>query len=122
MTVQWHGNIEKLTNKNRNYRKVLHTGDYSQLVLMSLKPHEQIGNEVHPKVDQFIRVEKGCGRVVLNNGKQKFKECSGDAISIPAGTYHNVINTSNRPLKLYTIYSPKNHPPHTIQKIRPKND
>lgn len=119
----YHGNIEQQTKKNTNYRDTLFTGKHSQLILMSLKPREQIGNEVHPHVDQFFRIESGNARFIIDNGKEKYVEGNGGAVMIPSGHYHNIINTSpNKPLKLYTIYSPSNHPPGTIQKNRPKND
>ena len=106
-------NIEKLTLENTNFRKVLATNGYSQLVVMSLKPMEDIGMETHPNVDQFFRVEKGMGKAVLNGTEYAFSD--GFAIVIPAGTEHNIINTSETDeLKLYTIYSPANHPEGTI--------
>jgi mannose-6-phosphate isomerase-like protein (cupin superfamily) len=100
-------NIEKDTLKNTDYRKVLYTSKYSQLVLMSLKPQEEIGTEIHG-VDQFFRVEAGEGEVVLNNERHPIED--GDSIIVPAGTRHNVINTSKtKLLKIYTIYSPPHH-------------
>lgn len=109
------GNIEDLTIKNNNFRKVLFTAKKCQLVLMSLKPLEDIGMETHRGVDQFIRIEKGHGVVILNGKKMEIKD--GSAIVIPAGIEHNVINTSKRiALKLYTIYSPPEHPEGTIIK------
>lgn len=101
-------NIEKETLKNKNFRKVLYTSAYSQLVLMSLKPKEEIGSEVHEENDQFLRFEGGTGRVMIDDSKYTVKE--GDAVVIPAGARHNVINTSaTEYLKLYTIYSPPHH-------------
>ncbi len=106
-------NIEKLTLENDNFRKVIATNGYSQLVLMSLLPMEDIGMETHPNVDQFFRVEKGMGKAVLNGTEYEFSD--GFAIVVPAGTEHNIINTSEtEKLKLYTIYSPANHPDGTI--------
>jgi len=106
-------NIEKLTLENTNFRKVLATNGYSQLVVMSLKPMEDIGMETHPNVDQFFRVEKGVGKTILNGTEYEFSD--GFAIVIPAGTEHNIINTSETDeLKLYTIYSPANHPDGTV--------
>jgi mannose-6-phosphate isomerase-like protein (cupin superfamily) len=99
-------NIEKLTKENNNFRKVLYTGRYSQLVLMSLKPGEEIGEEVHG-LDQFLRIEEGRGKAIV--GALEYDIEDGTAIVVPAGTLHNVINTGNIPLKLYTIYSPPNH-------------
>lgn len=98
--------IEDETIKNKNYRKVLYTSKYSQLVLMSLKPKEDIGEEIHG-VDQFFRVESGQGQVILDGEKHPIKD--GSAIIVPAGIKHNIINTGNKPLQLYTIYSPPHH-------------
>lgn len=104
----FNSNIEKETLENKAFRKVLYTGVYSQLVLMSLKPQEDIGMEVHSGTDQFFRIEKGQGLCFIND-----RECSlvdGSAIVVPAGAKHNVINTSKtEDLKLYTIYSPAHH-------------
>jgi mannose-6-phosphate isomerase-like protein (cupin superfamily) len=112
------GPIEKLTEKNKYFRQVLFTGKYAQLVVMSLKPGEEIGNEVHPKVDQFFRVESGKVKFVFN-GKEEHIAKAGDAIIVPAGAWHNVINTSKTDaLKLYTLYSPPNHPAGTIHKTK----
>ena len=116
------GNVEKQTMQNKDYRNTLFTGKHSQLVLMNIKPRQSIGNEVHPKVDQFFRIESGDAEFTLNN-KQKIREGPGGAVIVPGGHYHNVTNPSKtRDLKLYTIYSPSNHPPNTRQKTRPKND
>ncbi len=110
----YHTNIEKLTLENRNFRQVLFTAPHSQLVLMTLQPGEEIGNEVHPNIDQFFRFEAGEGKAVLNNSEEINFEAN-DVLIVPAGTYHNIINTSKtEPLKLYTIYSPANHPDGTI--------
>ena len=112
------GNIEKLTEENSYFRHVLFTGGNSQLVVMSLKPLEEIGNEVHDKVDQFFRIEKGEGKFVVNNSEEHIVR-PGDAVVVPAGTWHNVINTSQtEDLKLYTVYSPPNHPDGTIHKTK----
>lgn len=100
-------NIEELTLKNEFFRQVLYTAKSSQLVLMSLAPGDDIGEEVH-ELDQFIRCEKGTGKVVLDGVFHDVED--GTAIVIPAGTRHNVLNTSDsEPLKLYTIYSPPEH-------------
>lgn len=105
-------NIEKETLENKNFRKVLYTAKNSQLVLMSLKPREEIGLETHT-LDQFIRVEKGTGKAFLN-GKE-YDLADGSAVVIPAGTEHNVVNTSDsEELKLYTIYSPPEHRDGTV--------
>jgi len=101
-------NIEKLTLENENFREVLYTGKYSQLVLMSLRPKEEIGMEIHLENDQFFRFEKGEGKVVID-GNEYFV-VDGDAVVVPAGAKHNVMNVSESgDLKLYTIYSPAHH-------------
>lgn len=106
-------NIEERTLKNENFREVLFTGQHAQLVVMSLKVGEDIGTEVHEIVDQFIRVEAGDGKVVID-GEEKLIT-HGDAIVIPAGAKHNVINTSSEnPMKLYTVYSPPHHKDGTV--------
>ncbi|MCX7589323.1 MAG: cupin domain-containing protein [Patescibacteria group bacterium] len=99
-------NIEKATKENKDFRQVLYTGRYSQLVLMCLKPQEEIGEEVHG-LDQFFRIEEGRGKAII--GEQEYEIEDGFAIIVPAGTKHNIINTGNIDLKLYTIYSPPNH-------------
>jgi mannose-6-phosphate isomerase-like protein (cupin superfamily) len=112
------GNIEKATEKNHYFRQVLFTGKHTQLVVMCLQRSEEIGNEVHKKVDQFFRIEKGEAKFVFN-GKEEHIVGEGGAVVIPAGTYHNVINTSKtRQLKLYTLYSPPNHPDGTVHKTK----
>lgn len=101
-------NIEELTLSNNNFRQVLFTGQHTQLVLMSLNPGEEIGVEIHLTTDQFFRVEKGEGKVVMNGEESEIKD--GSAIVVPAEVEHNVINTSSEnPLKLYTVYSPPHH-------------
>ena len=113
------GHIEKQTLKNDYFRHVIFTGKHAQLVLMSLKPNEEIGNEVHKKVDQFFRIEAGEAKFILHNGKEKHIVGNGDAIIVPAGTWHNVINNSKtKKLKLYTVYSPPNHPDKTIHRTK----
>ena len=108
-------NIEKKSLENTYFRDVLFTGLHSQLVVMSIAPGEDIGMETHKDIDQFIRVESGIGQAILN-GKEYNLE-NGSAVVIPAGTAHNIVNRSNsEPLKLYTIYSPPNHPQGTINK------
>jgi mannose-6-phosphate isomerase-like protein (cupin superfamily) len=116
------GPIEKQTLKNENFRQVLYTGKYAQLVVMSLQPGEEIGNEVHSRVDQFFRIEQGEATFVFE-GKEKQVVKDGDAVIVPAGTYHNVINTSkDTRLKLYTLYSPPNHPDKTVHKTKAEAD
>lgn len=101
-------NIEKETLENSNFRKVLYTGKHSQLVLMSLKPSEEIGMEVHPDNDQFFRFEKGQGKVIIDGNE--YEVADGSAVVVPAGAQHNVINVSDsEELRLYTIYSPAHH-------------
>ena len=116
--VGYFGPIEKLTLKNKYFRQVLFTGKYAQLVVMCLKAGEEIGNEVHPKVDQFFRIEAGEFKFVLDNGKETHVAKDGDAVIVPAGTWHNVINVSKMESKLYTIYSPPNHPDGTIHRTK----
>src|SRR4026209_55691 len=98
------GPIETQTLKNAYFRQVLFTGEHTQLVVMCLQPGEEIGKEMHPNVDQFFRIEQGEARFVLSE-KEEHLTRDGDAVVVPAGTYHNVINTSKTtPLRLYTIY------------------
>jgi mannose-6-phosphate isomerase-like protein (cupin superfamily) len=112
------GAIEKQTEKNNYFRQVLFTGKHTQLVVMCLQPGEEIGNEVHANVDQFFRIEEGEAKFVFG-GTEEHRVHDGDAVVVPAGTYHNVINTSrNKALKLYTLYSPPNHPDGTIHKTK----
>jgi mannose-6-phosphate isomerase-like protein (cupin superfamily) len=111
------GDIEKLTLTNNNFRKVIYTGQHAQLVFMSLLPSEDIGMEVHETTDQFLRIEKGEGKVILNGEEHMLKD--GSAIIVPAGTHHNIINTSStNPMKLYTVYSPSHHKDGTIHKTK----
>src|SRR5512135_2745953 len=108
-------NIEKKSLENKYFREVLFTGPHSQLVVMSIAPGEDIGMETHNNVDQFFRIEVGIGRAVLNGKEYNLED--GSAVVVPAGTEHNIINSSkSEPLKLYTIYSPPNHPHGTIHK------
>ena len=109
-------NIEKLTLQNGTFRKVLYTAKNSQLVVMSLKPGEEIGEEVH-NLDQFLRVEAGEGKTVLDGVEHSIAD--GSAIVVPADTKHNIINTSpDKPMKLYTLYSPPNHRDGVIHKTK----
>lgn len=111
------GNIEKETVSNDDFRRVLFTGRHSQLVLMSLNPREEIGLEVHETVDQFFRIEAGEAQIIMDGERREVRD--GDALVVPAGTEHNVINTSaTEKLKLYTIYSPANHKDGTIHKTK----
>lgn len=109
--------IEDETIKNKDFRRVLYTTKHNQLVLMSLKPGEDIGSEVHPDISQFFRIEKGTGQVVL--GEKTIDINDGDAAIVPAGTNHNIINNSEtEDLKLYTIYSPPRHVKGTVHKTK----
>ena len=106
------GDIEKETLENTDYRRVLFTGNYTQLVLMSIEPGDEIGAEVHG-LDQFIRAEKGTGKVILN-GTDEYELPADHAVIIPAGMEHNVINTGDEPLKLYSLYSTPEHKHGTV--------
>jgi mannose-6-phosphate isomerase-like protein (cupin superfamily) len=100
-------NIEQLANENDKFRQVLYTAKFCQLVLMSLKPNEEIGMEVHD-VDQFFRIERGEGKVIIDGHEHSVRD--GDVVIVPTGAQHNVINTSSETeLKLYTVYSPPHH-------------
>lgn len=111
------GNIEEKTLANTYFRQVIYTGKYTQLVLMCLQPSEEIGMEVHETTDQFFRFEQGEGKVIINGEEHLVKD--GDAIIVPAGAQHNVINTSSeKQLKMYTIYSPPHHKDGTIHKTK----
>ena len=107
--------IEALAIKNEYFRQVLYTAKYCQLVVMALKPAEEIGAEVH-KLDQFFRVEEGSGEAVLDGIRSSIQ--SGFAVIVPAGTNHNIINTGSVPLKLYTLYSPPNHRDGVVHRTR----
>lgn len=110
-------NIEDKTEQNENFREVLFTGPHSQLVVMTLLPNEEIGMEIHENVDQFIRLEEGKGKAILDGEEHDIEE--DFAIVIPAGVEHNIINTSSdQKLKLYTIYSPAHHRDKTIHKTK----
>ncbi|MFA6048413.1 MAG: cupin domain-containing protein [Candidatus Micrarchaeia archaeon] len=109
--------IESKTQTNSDFRRVLYTGKTSQLVLMSLRPKEEIGSEVHPNIDQFLRFEHGEGVVVIDGVSHRVK--GGYAVIVPAGAEHNVINTSDKSdLRLYTIYSPPEHIDRTQRKTK----
>src|ERR1035437_6154941 len=108
-------NIEKLALDNKNFRKVLYTDKNSQLVLMSLLPKEEIGEEIHD-VDQFLRVEKGIGTAILSDVTHALAD--GSVIIVPAGTKHNIINTGADEMKLYTLYMPPHHKDGVIHKTK----
>jgi mannose-6-phosphate isomerase-like protein (cupin superfamily) len=99
--------IERLTKSNEDFRRVLYTGRNLQLVLMTLKPGEEIGEEVHEDRDQFFRIEGGKGAVFIDGGQHEVED--DDAVIVPAGARHNVVNTGEEPLKLYTLYGPPEH-------------
>ncbi|WP_390622432.1 cupin domain-containing protein [Bacillus massilinigeriensis] len=111
-------NINRAARKNNTYRTALWTGSHLQVTLMSLKVGEDIGLEIHPDVDQFLRIEQGQGVVQMGKTRDhlnfKRKVSDDSAIMIPAGTWHNVTNTGNIPLKLYSIYAPPQHPHGTV--------
>lgn len=120
-TIGYVGNIEEETLANSNFRKVLHTGAHSQLVVMSLKPGEEIGMEIHNENDQFFRIDAGHGKIIMNGVESEVSD--GFAIVVPAGVEHNLINLSDtEPLKLYTIYSPAHHAPGTVHEVKPLRD
>jgi len=110
-------NIEKKALENQNFRQVLFTGPHCQLVVMSLAPGEEIGQETHPGTDQFIRVEAGRGKSVLDGKEHALSD--GSVVVVAAGTEHNIINTSKtEPMKLYTVYAPPNHADGTIHRTK----
>jgi len=114
--IGYTSNIEDLTLKNEFFRHVLYTGKYAQLVVMNLLPGEEIGMEVHPAVDQFFRIEAGRAKIIMDGEEHEIG--NGEVAIVPAGTQHNVINVGGEALKLYTIYSPPNHPDGTIHKTK----
>lgn len=112
------GLLENTTSTNTDFRHVLFTGEHLQLVAMCLAPKEEIGNEVHEHVDQFFRIEQGLAKFVFG-GTEQHVVGAGGAVIVPAGTYHNVINASaTRPVKLYTIYTPPQHPSRTVHETK----
>ncbi len=122
----WAGDIEDLTLGNDTFRTVLHTGEHLQLVVMCLQPGEEIGLEVHGHIDQFIRVEQGAARVTLGPSREQVArtvELADDgAVVIPAGTWHNVVNSGQGALRLYTIYTPPEHPAGTVHETKAEAD
>lgn len=115
-------NIEKATLQNDTFRTALWTGKHLQVTLMSINPGEDIGVENHPDIDQFLRIEGGQGLVKMGYRREEMtmqaNVSDGDAILVPAGTWHNLINTGNTPLKLYSIYAPTQHPFGTVHNTR----
>ena len=114
--IGYFGNIEKLTEENSDFRRVLYSGARLQLVLMSLSPGEELGGEIHADTDQFFRIEQGKGRVIIDGVPHKVS--SGDGVVVPAGAHHNVICTGHAPLKFYTIYGPPHHRDQLVQKTK----
>jgi mannose-6-phosphate isomerase-like protein (cupin superfamily) len=114
-------NIEEKTLKNENFREVLNTTSRSQLVVMTLQPGEEIGMEVHGDIDQFLRIEAGTGKAVLDGEEYPLKD--GSAVVVAAGVEHNIINTSkDQPLRLYSIYTPPEHSPGTVHATKAEAD
>jgi len=118
----WVKNIEDATLDNETFRTTLWTGKYAQLTIMNIKVGEEIGNEVHPEVDQFLRLEQGKAKVTFGKTEGQVDEehdiQDAWAIIVPAGTWHNVINTGDIDLKLYSVYSPPNHPEGTVHETK----
>ena len=114
--------IDRATKLNKNFRAALWTGTHLQTTLMSIPVGGEIGLELHADVDQFLRIESGCGFVKMGTCKEKLSYqknvCSGYAIFVPAGTWHNLINTGNCPIKLYSIYAPPQHPHGTVHETK----
>lgn len=122
----WSANIEAATTDNTTFRTVLFTGAHMQLTVMSIGPGEEIGLEVHDHIDQFLRVEAGKAKLVMGAAKDKLDETheleDDWAVIVPAGTWHNVINVGTTPLKLYSIYTPPEHPPGTVHATKADAD
>lgn len=108
--------IEDRTEENRDFRRVIYTGPHIQLVLMSLEPDGELGEEIHENTDQFFRFEEGKGTVIID-GQETGVE-SDTAVIVPAGTHHNIKNTGDKPLKFYTLYAPPQHPDGTVHHTR----
>lgn len=119
-------NIQEITKRNPNFRTALWSGPYLQLTLMSIPPNGEVGLENHPDVDQFLRLEAGEGLVMMGDSKDNLsyrqRVRAGDAFIIPANTWHNLINIGNTPIKLYSIYSPPNHPAGTVHPTKADAD
>ena len=119
-------NIARATQQNPFYRRTLWTGCHLQLTLMCIPPCGEIGLEVHPDNDQFLRLEEGQGIVMMGACRERLNfqrpVCQDDAIFVPAGTWHNVVNTGRTPLKLYAIYAPPHHPPGTVHRTKAESD
>ena len=119
-------NIHKESLLNKNFRKEIWTGKHLQVTVMSIPPKSEIGIELHNNLDQFIRIQSGIASLYLGKTKKDIKFAGNanfnDAILIPAGTWHNILNKQNRPLKLYSIYAPPNHPIGAIHKTKLESD
>ena len=122
----WVADVEQATLENTNFRTVLFTGEHAQLTVMSLKPGEEIGWEAHHDIDQFLRLEQGSGRVEFGTTEDAVDETHevGDdwAVIVPAGIWHNIVNTGDGELKLYSIYSPAEHPDGTVHVTKAEAD
>ena len=120
--IGWVGDIERLTLENESFRTVLHTGEHVQLTVMRIAPGDDIGREAHPHLDQFLRIESGSGRVEFGTVEGRVDEtydvADGWAIVVPAGVWHDVVNTGERELALYSIYAPPQHPAGTVHRTK----
>ena len=120
--IGWVGDVERATLENDTFRTVLFTGEHTQLTVMRLGPGEDIGREAHPHLDQFLRIEQGSGRVELGPSEEETAETheveDDWAIIVPAGVWHNVVNTGDGELKLYSLYSPPEHPDGTVHRTK----
>jgi mannose-6-phosphate isomerase-like protein (cupin superfamily) len=117
----WIGDIEQETTRNETFRTVLFTGEHTQLTVMSIEPGEDIGLEVHEDHDQFLRIERGRARVEVGPSKDQLEtqDVEDDwAVIVPAGTWHNLVNTGDDPLKVYSLYSPPEHPDGTVHRTK----
>jgi mannose-6-phosphate isomerase-like protein (cupin superfamily) len=118
----WVGNIEQLTLENDNFRTVVFTGGHTQLTVMRLAPGEDIGLEAHPHLDQFLRLEQGRARVEFGSSKDRIEETheveEDWALIVPAGVWHNVVNIGDQEVKLYSLYSPPEHPDGTVHRTK----
>lgn len=122
----WVGDIERATLDNTDFRRVLFTGDHAQLTVMRLAPGEEIGLEMHPHLDQFLRLEQGSAKVTLGRTKDEVDEThdvkDAWAVIVPGGTWHNVVNTGDTDVKLYSIYSPPEHTDGTVHRTKAEAD
>ncbi|MGB7859045.1 MAG: cupin domain-containing protein [Acidimicrobiia bacterium] len=124
--IGWVGNIEKLTRENTNFRTVVFTGEHCQLTLMSVPPGGEVGWEAHPHLDQFLRLEQGAARLDFGGSEENVDESheieDDWALIVPAGTWHNVVNIGDQDLKLYSLYSPPEHPDGTVHRTKAEAD